>query len=293
MFTGLCKELGFPPESIPVLDQTYQTVICDPNVNVQFCLAKDSLLRPNPSSFEESTAKIIAMTNVHPYTLHMVLCVACLAPLRKIYADLGLQEKYHIYINNLKPLFIDCKEKFGVWGLKDVFWNWMFHAWQCVKLGRLHYEPYYHFSSVAYKGINKGDPVILIHIPSGTPLNMDEVTASLQMAYLHFKSRFQNETVPFITHSWLIYPPYMNGVFKEGGNLQKFIKLFDVIEVNDENFANFSTIFGCPYPGKDLAGMPQQTSLQRNMLEYIKQGGRMGQGYGIFIYGKNGIETNL
>lgn len=290
--TGLCKELGFPEESIAVFEETYQTVMCDPDAKIQFSLAKDSLLRPNTAAFYESTEKIIAMTKVHPYALNLVLCVACLEPLRKIYDDLGLQEKYNIYLNNLKPLLIKCKESSGVWGLTEALWNWIFHAWQCVKLGRLHYEPYFHFSNVSYKGIHKGDPVILIHIPGGAPLNMDDVMESLAMAYLHFKSRFQNETVPFITHSWLIYPPYQNGVFKEGGNLQKFIKLFDVIEAGDEHFGNFSTVFGCPYPGKDLSGVPQKTSLQRNMLEYLKQGGIMGQGYGIFFYGKNGIEKN-
>ena len=213
-------------------------------------------------------------------------------PLSKIYEKADLKEKFDEYVKKLKPQLINCKENFDIWGIKIGFWQWIFHEWQCVTLGRLQFEPFYHFCDIPYKGIKKGDPVILIHIPGGKPLDMDEVMASLNLGFNYFKNRFENETVPFITHSWLIYPPYLNGVFKEGSNLQKFSQLFDIIDQNDENFANFSTVFGCPYPGKDLGNLPQNTSLQKNMLQFLKQGNIMGQGYGIFLYNKNGIKNN-
>ena len=222
----------------------------------------------------------------------MVLCISCLEPLGKIYEDVQLKEKFDTYIKSLRTHLINCKEDCGVWGIKDVFWQWMFHELQCVYLGRLEYEPFYHFSDVPYKGIKKGDRVILIHIPGGKPLNMDEVMESLNLAYNHFKDRFKNQIVPFITYSWLIYPPYLDGVFKEGGNLQKFAGLFDIIDLNKKNYINFANVFGCPYPGEDLSEVPQKTSLQKSMLQFIKNGNIMGQGYGIFLYNKNGIMKN-
>ena len=117
----------------------------------------------------------------------------------------------------------------------------------------------------------------------------DRVTFAYEAHDGTVKDRFENGTVPFITHSWLIYPPYFDGVFKKGGNLEKFARLFNVIYENDENFANFVTVFGMPYRKEALDSVPQGTSLQRNMLKFIKDGNPMGQGYGIFFYGENGI----
>ena len=117
---------------------------------------------------------------------------------------------------------------------------------------------------------------------------MSEVQESLRVGYEFFNKQFDNKIVPFITHSWILYPPFISEVFKEGGNLQKFSKLFDIIDCNQAGFDNFANIFGCSYPGEDLSKVPQDTSLQRSMLKFIMQGNVMGQGYGIFLYNENG-----
>ncbi len=285
MFADLCKKLGFPSESLPILESAYLSVCELPC----FQKARESLLSPNTAAFNETTKKIIKTSGINTYTLNIVLCISCLDELRKIYERQGKREKFESYAKALKKLLEACKDTYGVWGLENALWNWIFHDHQCIKLGRLEFEPYFHFCDVEYKGIKKGDSVILIHIPGGTPLDMGEVEKSLKLGYEHFKDRFENETVPFITHSWLIYPPYFDCVFKKGGNLEKFARLFNVIDENDENFANFATVFGRAYRNEDLDSVPKETSLQRNMLKFIKDGNPMGQGYGIFFYGKNGI----
>ena len=289
MFINLCKENGFPSESLPILEKAYQIVVENPKSNELFLAAKDSILQTNEILFDETTGKIVEITNLHPYTLNIILCVACLEPLGKIYEKAKLKEKFNEYANALKSKLIKCKEKFDIWGIEEGFWLWMYHEWQCARLGRLNYEPFHHCCDVTYKGIKKGDPVVLIHIPGGKPLDMDEVMESLKLAYNHFKDRFDNGIVPFITHSWLLYPPFLNGVFKEGGNIQKFAGLFAILSQNTANFQNFRNVFGCEYPGEDLSNVPRETSLQRNMLQFIMQGNVMGEGYGIFLYDGNGI----
>jgi hypothetical protein len=194
------------------------------------------------------------------------------------------------FVKNLKPNLLRCKDDHGVWGIKDAFWQWMFHELWCERLGRLEFEPFHHFCDVDYKGIKKGDPVILIHIPRGKSLDMDEVMESIALGYERYKNQFEDEIVPFMTHSWLLYPPFLREVFKKGGNLQKFSELFDIIAENEAGYANFPNVFGCEYPKfGDLGSVAQDTSLQRSMLEFIKRGNLMGEGYGIFLYGKNGI----
>ena len=289
MFMQLCKTLEFPSESFSTLEKAYLSVKENQKANALFLTAQQSLLKPNGIAFKEATAGITEIIDIHPYTLNLLLCVCCIDPLRKAFAEAGLEKKLDEEIDRLRADVLSCKTNFNVWGVKKGFWQWMFHELNCITLGRLEYEPFHHFS-VPYGGIKKGDPVILIHIPGGTLLKMDEVEKSLECAYEYFKGRFDNETVPFITHSWLIYPPFLNGVFKEGGNVQKFAELFNIIDQNTAEFQNFSNVFGCAYPGEDLSRVPQETSLQRSMLKYIMQGNLMGEGYGIFFYGKNGIE---
>ena len=289
MFMQLCKTLKFPTECLSALEKAYQSVKENPKADELFSAAQQNLLQPNVVAFKEATAEITETIEIHPYTLNLLLCISCIEPIRKAYSAAGLEKKFDGELERLRTNLYKCKADFNVWGVKNGFWQWMFHELNCITLGRLEYEPFHHFSNIPYGEIKKGDPVILIHIPGGTPLEMDEVEESLGRAYDYFKERFDGESVPFITHSWLIYPPFLDGVFKEGGNVQKFARLFDIIDQNTADFQNFSNVFGCDYPGEDLSSVPQETSLQRSMLEYINRGNVMGEGYGIFFYGKNGI----
>lgn len=289
MITDICKKLGFPEEGFSVLEEAYGLIRNDAKANALFDRAGESLLHPNEIVFGEATEEIVKRTGVDVCILNAVLCVCAVEPLREIYERAGQGDKLDAYLPRLASAFVSCKKDTGVFGIKDAFWQWMFHELQCVRLGRLEYEPFHHFCDKPYGKIKKGDPVILIHIPRGGSLDMDEVMESLKLGYERFKCEFENETVPFMTHSWLLYPPFLNGVFKEGGNIQKFAGLFDIISENTAGYANFPNVFGCPYPGDDLSGVPTKTSLQRSMLDFVKKGNLMGEGYGIFFYNKSGI----
>ena len=289
MITDICKKLDFPEESFSKLEEAYRLITNDAKANALFERALDSLLHPNEIVFGEMTAEIVEKTGVNVYVLNAVLCVLSVEPLGEIYEREGQSEKLGMYLPRIKEALVSCKNDSGVFGIKDAFWQWMFHELQCIRLGRLEYEPFHHFCDTPYGEIKKGDPVVLIHIPRGGSLDMDEVMESLKLGYDYFKDKFKNETVPFMTHSWLLYPPFLREVFKKGGNIQKFAGLFDIISENTAGYANFTNVFGCPYPGEDLSGVPTKTSLQRSMLDFVRKGNLMGEGYGIFLYDKNGI----
>ena len=290
MLITLSKELDFPQESLGALKSAYLSVTENADANKLFQTACENLLQADQLRFNDAVAKLLELTDLPQYTLNILLCVAALEPLQEKYAAAGRLESFRQYRESVKQTMLQCKEHSGIWGIQTAFWQWMFHDWRCAELGRLLFEPYHHFCDVFYRGIQKGDPVVLIHIPAGKPLDSDEVMASLARGYQYFKDSFPNEVVPFITHTWLLYPPYLNGVFPEGSNLQKFAKLFTILAQDDKKYANFSNVFGCDYPGdENLNSLPQETSLQRNMLRFIKEGNSMGDGYGILLYGKDGI----
>lgn len=147
-----------------------------------------------------------------------------------------------------------------------------------------------HWSDVAYRGVEKGDPSVLIHIPGDGPLDMEAVLDSLKQGYARFSPQFPGGVVPFVTDTWLLYPPYMDGVFPKDGNVQKFAGLFHILgQYVDETYENFLSVFGCPFRGADLSALPQNTRLQRNLLAYLRQGNPMGGAYGILLYGPDGI----
>ena len=215
----------------------------------------------------------------------------CLEPLRRIYEEKGFSEGlFWELAGEIQEQLLECRNTYGVWGNATGLWAWVFHEWQCVKLGRLVFEPMPHFCEVSYQGVRKGDPTVLIHIPGGSPLDSAGVMDALKQGYAYFKERFPGGVVPFVTDSWLLFPPYMDSVFPKDGNVQKFASLFHVLfQYVDETYENFPSVFGCPFHGADFSQLPQQTTLQRKLLAYLRQGNPMGSAYGIFLYGENGI----
>lgn len=294
MFLRICQKLNFPRESFAPLEKAYRTIREDARVAPAFQQACESLLRPDGNVFRPAVEQIAETTGIPLHTVHLVVQVHCLAPLRQIYAENGFREEFFWELAGMiGPQMRACRQVYGHWGNETGLWPWVFHEWQCVRLGRLVFEPMAQWGDVAYRGIQKGDPVILIHIPEGDPLDMDQVTDSLRQGYAYFKDRFAGGVVPFVTDTWLLYPPYQASVFPEGGNVRKFAGLFHILsQYVDETYENFPSVFGCPFQGADLGQMPQKTRLQRNLLAYLQAGNPMGAAHGIFLYGEDGILTD-
>ena len=290
MFEKIYRELSLPGESITVFCEAYERIAASEEALEVFARARQSLLDDNEIIFTEAVPHIVRLSGVPIYTVNFVLCVSTFEELSLRYEKAGKKKEFFELVGRLPALVESCKATKGVWGIVDCYWQWLFHELVCERIGRLEYEPFYHFVDTPYRGIKKGDRVLLIHIPRANSLDLDEVWDSIKEAYERFKDDFDNQTVPFMTHSWLLYPPFLREVFKKGGNIQRFSELFDIIAENTAGYQNFPNVFGCAYSEEALATAPRETSLQRSMLEFIKRGNLMGEGYGIFLYGKNGRE---
>ena len=290
MFLQFCKKLNFPQESLGVLESAHRTIAENPQVADAFSVACESLLQSDGIAFRPAAAELAEKTGLPLLTVHAVLQIHCLELLRQIYADHGFSEEFFWELAGMiRNQLLECREQHGLWGNETGLWPWVFHEWRCVTFGRLVYEPLPHWGDT-YQGVHQGDPTILIHIPGGKPLDMDAVMDSLRQAYAHFRDRFDGGIVPFVTDTWLLYPPYMESVFPKDGNVQKFAALFHILDqYTDETYENFPSVFGCPFHGADLSQMPQKTRLQRNLLDYLRRGNPMGAAHGIFFFGEDGI----
>ena len=121
--------------------------------------------------------------------------------------------------------------------------------------------------------------VLSCHIPASGPLLLDEVEESFKLAYDFFKI---SGPMVVVCSSWLLYPPFYEEVFKKGSNLSKFYELFDVVDSNERAItADAWRVFGTLET--DLDKLPQETTLQRNLLAFLKAGNSMGGGYGVLV----------
>ena len=131
--------------------------------------------------------------------------------------------------------------------------------------------------------LNKGDFVLRCHIPSGGPLKPELCRESFQIAYEFFTDRLKDGILPIVCRSWLLYPDYTD-VFGENSNTVDFAKNFKIISVHEtEGFDEAWRVFGVDYEG-DVSKLPTDTTLQRNFIEYIKEGKAFGGGTGVLLF---------
>ena len=185
---------------------------------------------------------------------------------------------------NIRCKIAECRQVYGIHGSFTFFEFKRYFQCTAFTLGRLSFEarpvPF------DYRDICKnGDTVIGCHIPSSGPLRMNEVEESFRQAYEFYGI----EGKMIVTcSSWLLYPPFYREVFPENSNLRRFYELFDVVEHRECSYDGIGwRVFGTMET--DLDKLPLETTLQRNLHAYMKNGGSMGSGYGILIrdYGKS------
>ena len=170
----------------------------------------------------------------------------------------------------------------GRWGTMLFGWYARLFNACIIKLGRLEFEPINYRWETPYAGIQKGDPVLNVHIPSTGPLLMEDVMDSFKKAYQFFGYK---EPMPVVVASWMLYPPMCDAVLKEGSNLKKFYDLFQLVEeCEDPENKDFWRIFHMDYADDVLDKVPTDTSLQRGIYEYMKSGRNMGIGRGALLF---------
>lgn len=133
--------------------------------------------------------------------------------------------------------------------------------------------------------INKGDFVLKCHIPSGAPLLREQCLESFKMAYEFFKEKIKDNILLIQYGSWLLFPDYQP-VFKENSkNIYAFAQNYHIYgsKYYDE-FRNGWRIFNVPVTEENINELPTDTRLQRGFLQYLKNGGKHGDGLGVILF---------
>lgn len=127
--------------------------------------------------------------------------------------------------------------------------------------------------------VSRGDAVMDIHVPSGIPLTVADCAASFQMADAFFAAHFpETPWEVFFGQSWIL-SPQLDQVLPKGRNLAGFQRQFYHFPALVDDARMFERVFPGP-PEQLLKGerprevfsLPRDTSLQRNMLDFLAQG---------------------
>lgn len=238
---------------------------------------------------KDFVAKVSALSPLEEeqHMLCYLFWLHCVPYLRRFYSLAGIDES--VFRNSMADLAYKAQECIKVKGHLGVFTDWFlsFFDMKLFGLGRMEYVmahfPYDSFTATGYT-LRRGDPVCHCHIPSSGPLTIDLIQDSLRKAYAFFKPYLQDNILPVVTRTWLLYPPYRGPVFPIGSNTEQFANLFATVEsMETETFDDCWRVFSIPYP-EDIAALPTETSMQRRFVDYIRAGGKFGKAYGVLLY---------
>ncbi|MBO7296126.1 MAG: hypothetical protein J6V39_02605, partial [Clostridia bacterium] len=127
----------------------------------------------------------------------------------------------------------------------------------------------------------KGTNTINMHIPrSGQPLSPALYEDAFTRAKVFFGEQCPGEKVPFVCHSWLLFPEQAD-FLHEKSNVRKFLSEFDIIAWSYSNGEDLWRLFDTMEQHPDR--LPADSGLRRDYVERLKNGGRVGSGYGILF----------
>jgi len=130
------------------------------------------------------------------------------------------------------------------------------------------------------KFLSPGDPVVSIHIPRGSSFAAQEIEASLTEAKRIFRECYPDFGYKaMFCHSWLM-DPQLTDLIKPDSNIAAFRKNF-VFYPYEESDADDVFVFVFSRRYDNLADLPEDTSLMRNLKKHYLDGG--------YIYVTGGI----
>ena len=214
----------------------------------------------------------------------LAICLVAALDTKDTYDEMGIDEQIFYDTMAIFTRFVyEHKESFGVYGFDRHWWTYRQLACNLFRIGELEYE------ITVFSGENAviageivlcvGDQAISVHIPSDAQLTPELCEISLTSAVAFFETYFSAVSyVMFYCHSWII-SPNLKAVLPETSNIIKFLELFEIYRVNLEATGYKTWVF--KNDKLSIEEFPQDTSLQRNIEDYLKQGGKLGDAAGI------------
>lgn len=279
----VAKKLELDKDCVATLAEAQKKLFADKDAYAAMKAAAVALMEGDEETAQTQIRAAAEMTGVCRITAIAVMLINAVPMLQKVYEQMGYSAE--LMWDTLIDIRCKLREEHdlnGIWGTGTIGWYIRVYRAGIIKLGRLEFEPCAYKWETPYRGIQKGDPVMNMHIPSTGPMKIEDVLDSFKMAYQFFG---YTEPMPVMAASWLLYPPICEEVMKPGSNLKNFYDLFDVVEqYEDPSNHNFWRIFNMEWEEGVLDKVPQDTSLRKSLYQFMKPGRDMGVGRCMLLF---------
>lgn len=178
---------------------------------------------------------------------------------------------FDIISKSLAPICGCTKRNKGFKGIMgtSAFYTWIgkYAKGELFRINDFEYETFKH----------NGENVINIHIPSGTALNVKDNLKSFKGAVDFFEKYYPELKMKgLFCESWLLSEK-IEEIMGKKTNISRFGDMFDRFETEGEQIwtsvLRFVYGFSAPYP--PIEELPENTTLQKKMKEYMLNGGRV------------------
>ena len=283
------ESYDYPAEAIDTLLSAYDTVRDHPDFQALLDIYDKDRYCDYPALLAQCR-RIAAEVDIHTYTIEFLMFLCFSRKLLQTYLENGYTEAlWRQSMLDLKCKMMVCKSVKNIWGMFVAFWYDGFFRMERFGLGRMEFElfdfplDYYEKDG---KVLRKGDKVINCHIAkTDAPLRPELVEDAYRQAAEFYRDQFKDKPMAFFCESWLLYSK-MDDLLPAKSNIRAFKERFDVIHdhlYDKGDYSEMWRLYDMDYTG-NLDDFPGDSSLRRAYRQYLKDGGQVGEGYGVFFW---------
>ena len=287
---NVMNELGFDKEAIDALYNDLCTIYASEDAKRSFeeCIsAYEADINLNYNDLLKKAEDAGESVGVHKYSAGLLLFVCLSKHLRELYKEQGIDDSiWYNSMLDLKWKLWECMEVKKMYGSFVAWWFPGFFNMTRFALGRLQFD-FARFGDT-YKDdeidLNPDSMIIGVHIPrTTTPFDKASRDDAYEQAKKFFAPKLNGAPMVFTCCSWLLYPAFKD-IIPQKSNTRSFMDDFKIIKEyhdKDGEYNDAWRLFDMDQP-KDLNEYPENTSLRRAIKKYLLDGGKTGEGLGIF-----------
>ena len=286
------EEFDYPEDARRALSEGYGKICESEQASAIFgkiIKAYEETHKLSAKDMKDDLGVVSAVTGVHDYTVKLLIHICLSKELRAFYAASGVDDGlWYAAMSDLKWKLMESHLVKGVWGTFVADGNWFSRWYDMTRFAfcRLQFEIIQFNKEYEKDGLklDRQSKAVNVHIPrTGTPLDHDEVLKSYAMAAEFFKDEFEGGPVVFTCSSWLLFREHEN-ILHERSNIRKFMSDYDIFISDyypETNRSAVWRIFDCSEE-TPIDEMPETSFIMRAYKDYIKNGGKLGYGVGVF-----------
>ncbi len=280
------KEFEYEDRDVQKLLRAYDTITENKSADKLFGEAMSAYEADIAMDYQteifKRTRKISKITGVHDYTVELLVFMCMTKHLKAVYSERGLDlQIFKDSVLDLKWKLEECKVVKGICGSFVSPWFCGFFDLTRFALGRLQFEIITTWQDYEKNGVKlerDKSRVINVHIPrTGTPLDKESCDKAYAQAREFFKEQV-GENCPFVCYSWLLYPENKN-ILPPHTNTYRFMSEYDIIGWEVNNGDDLWRLFDTEEKNPDR--LPANSTMRRCYIEHMKNGGRVGCGFGV------------